>query len=238
MKGNCKVRFIVGKRGCGKSYLARTMIANCKRVLCYDSNRHDYTAGVVCDGLSVIKSYWRRVVGGPYQLIYRSDKPRADFDTVCKIVMAAGDTVFVVDEVDMYFDKGEPSEAFSDVIRRGRHNDIDLVGITQRPRQMGEIRSMANEVYIFETHEPSDLQYFKQSFSEKLVEMIKRLKQFEYVKVILPYDENALVVGRDDDDSQTINGAEIYQQQEPCVPVGLQPANGNQDCQDQPDTLA
>lgn len=243
MRGDSKVSFIVGKRGSGKTLLARELIKrqDCPRIVCYDSNGHDYSDGVVCNGIEQLKHYWRRVIDGPYRLIFRSESPRKDFETVCQLIMAAGNTVFVVDEVDMYFDDGQPSEAFGDVIRRGRHNDIELIGITQRPRQMGEIRSMANVLYIFETHEPSDLQYYKQSFSERLVERIRQLRQYEYVKAALPYDEDSLLICKEGDDKQSIKAdgaAEIHQQPSPGGSMGLRQADGDSPGPDQSNPMA
>lgn len=200
------------------------------RAVYYDSNGHDYTDGVVCDGVDALKCYWRRVIDGEYQIIFRSIMPRNYFDTVCRIVMAGGNLAFIVDEVDMYFKNGDPGEAFGDVIRRGRHHDVELIGITQRPRQMGELRSMANVLYIFETHEPSDLAYFRQAFSEKLIEMIKRLKQYEYVRVPLPYDESTLEICKEAIESAAntrTNDCQIHQQPQPGEPVGLRQADGD-----------
>lgn len=237
-KGNCGVNVIFGKRGGGKSFLAAGLVdrLDCSRVLYYDSNGHDYTGGVICEGLEQLKEYARRVVDGPFSIVYRSSRPRADFETVCKIVRAAGDVVFIVDEVDMYFKDSEPGEAFGDLIRRGRHDDIELIGITQRPRQMGEIRSMANMLYVFETHEQSDLSYFRQSFSDGLVERIKQLKKYEYIKVPLPYDESQLEICKEAEKggyTASDHRNEVDQQSQPGDTVGLQPANSDKDREDQ-----
>jgi len=219
IKGNSKVRVVFGKRGSGKTLLAGNLVQrlDCGRVLYYDSNGHDYSDGVVCEGVPALRQYWRRVVDGDFSIVFRSITPREDFGEVCALVMACGDMVFVVDEVDMYFDDGKPCEAFADVIRRGRHEDIELIGITQRPCAMGEIRSMAQELYLFDTHEPSDLSYYRQSFSEAIVEAIKQLKQFEYVKVILPYDESRLEICKEDNgQTRTITKpAEMDKPEEP-----------------------
>lgn len=228
MKGTSKVIFIIGKRGSGKTNLGRQLIrrTGSRRILCYDSNGHDYQGGVICQGIETLKNYWRQVNNGPFYIVFRSNQPRADFETVCKLVMAAGDMIFLVDEVDMYFNESEPPEPFADIIRRGRHHDIDLIGITQRPRRMGELRSMAEIIYIFDTHEPSDLQYFKTSFDDKLVEKIKRLKQYEYVLVELPYDNEKILIGKERDGQAfeiTANpgSAEVDQSGKPGEPMGL-----------------
>lgn len=217
IKGNCKRRVIFGKTGSGKTVLARNLVdaVDCDRILYYDSNGHDYSEGVICYGLDQFKQYSRRCIDGAFKIVYRTDQPRKDFAQICQIVMAAGDIVFVVDEMDMYFDKGEPGEEFADLIRRGRHEDIELIGISQRPRQLGEVRSMAHELYIFDTHEPSDLSYYRQSFSDGLVEKIKQLKQYEYVKVVLPYDETQLLIGKENDKFESPEQSEMDRPQEP-----------------------
>jgi hypothetical protein len=237
IKGNCKVRFVCGKRGSGKTLLARnqTRRIDCRRILYYDSNGHDYKDGVICNGLDELKRYWRRVIDGDFRIVYRSTQPRRDFPAVCRLVMAAGSMLFVVDEVDMYFTDADPGPEFGDIIRRGRHEDIELIGITQRPRAMGEIRSQAHELYIFETHEPSDLAYFKQSFSDVLIEKIKALREYEYVKVILPYDESALEICREahETDRQAATTADLDQPSMSGRAVGLQRENSGTDLPDQ-----
>lgn len=174
--------------------MTRNLCRQSKRVLFYDSNGGDYSDGVICDGLDELRRYWPRVVDGGFRIVYRSGRPVDDFPAVCELVKACGSMVFVVDECDMYFRKGEPPAEFVDVIRRGRREDVELIGITQRPRAMGELRSMVREMYIFETSEVMDLRWMKESFDSILVDAVKALRKFEYVKVVLPYDSYALQI--------------------------------------------
>ena len=178
--------------------LARNLSRQADRVLFYDSNGGDYAGGVICDGIEQLKAYWPRVVDGSFKIVFRSHKPIADFPIVCEMVKACGGMTFVVDEVDMYFDKSEPPAEFLDIIRRGRREDVELIGITQRPRRMGELRSMVRELYIFETTEVMDLRHFREAYGDALVDKVRQLKEFEYVKVVLPYDESTLQIFKEE----------------------------------------
>ncbi len=235
IKGNCEVIFIVGKRGGGKSNLACNMVKriDCDRILYYDSNNHDYTDGVICEGVETFKSYIRRVIDSAFKIVFRPGPgmARKYFADVCGIALSSGNLTYVADEVDMFFKKGEPSEELSDLIRRGRHEDITFIGITQRPKEMGEIRSMAGKMCIFETHEPSDLSYYKQSFSPVLVDKIKQLKQYEYVEVVLPFDETKLKIKKevDGETCEITTGAEVDQPTEPGNQVRLQSPDSSED---------
>lgn len=194
MESQAKRVMLIGKTGSGKTVKARNLCQSAQRILYYDSNGGDYGDGVICDGLPELKRYWPRVVDGKFSLIFRSGQPVDDFPAVCEMVKACGAMTFNVDECDMYFKKGEPPAEFIDIIRRGRREDIELIGITQRPRAMGELRSMVREMYIFETTEVMDLRWMKEAFGPELVDAVKSLRRFEFVKVELPYDSYNLQI--------------------------------------------
>lgn len=198
----------------------------------YDSNRGDYSGGVVVEGLPELKAYWRRVVDGQFQIVFRSLCPRAEFPAVCNLVMACGSMTLCVDEVDMYFEKGEPSTEFADVIRRGRREGVEVIGITQRPRRMGELRSMCRELYVFETTEIADLRYFKESFDDTCVEKIKTLRQYEYLYLPMPYDPEKIEVRKE----SNVGGAAIHHRRTiGCDPGGERP-QGSPDSGDSEDS--
>jgi len=220
---------ITGKTGSGKTNLARILTRKTPRCLWYDSNGGDYRDGVILDGLAELRQYWRRVVDGSFKMVYRSMCPRADFSQVCELVKACGSLTFCIDEVDMYFDKGEPSSEFADLIRRGRRESVEIIGITQRPRRMGELRSMCRELYVFETTEIGDLRFFKESFGDECVEAIRLLQQWEYLYIPMPYDPAKCEVRKEAMDHAARRQPEIHHGKGPCKDAGGECSQGQED---------
>lgn len=106
---------------------------------------------------------------------------------------------FVVEELDIYCQNGRTCPEFFQIIRRGRHCNVELIGVSQRPHGFGrDLTSQAKEFYIFNTREPKDIQYLKEYFGEYLAEQIGKLQQYEYVKAVEPFNESDITIGKDD----------------------------------------
>ncbi|GAF68885.1 unnamed protein product, partial [marine sediment metagenome] len=127
-----KIKLIFGKRGSGKSYLAKKLILAEPRVFIFDTIG-EYTDGVVFDNYEKLLAFWQDHYRGNFRLIYRPLKPDREIDWICKLVFALGDVCFVVEEIDCYCTAYDISDNFAHVIQRGRHKNISLIGITQRP---------------------------------------------------------------------------------------------------------
>jgi hypothetical protein len=191
------IAVIFGKRGSGKTVKARNLVAGRDRVLFYDTLCHDYHDGVVCDSLGELRAFWLKVYRGSFRIIYRPVDPEGDFAAVCKLVYAAGDMAFVVEEVDIFFRGGVTCPEFRHIIQRGRHEGIELVGVTQRPRGFGRLfTSQAERFYVFRATEPVDLDYFRDRLGEKVAAVLPELEQYHYVRYI--ESEQRYTVEKDD----------------------------------------
>ncbi|MCJ7805478.1 ATP-binding protein, partial [Patescibacteria group bacterium] len=98
-----KVIVIIGKRGSGKSYLARKLIEREPRLLIFDT-MSEYLDGVVFDAeeLQQFKAFWKHVYRRPFRLIYRPLVPEKEIDEIAELVYLLGNMTFVVEEVDCY----------------------------------------------------------------------------------------------------------------------------------------
>ena len=178
-----KVIIIIGKRGSGKSYLANKLIENERRLLVFDT-LGEYQSGVVFDAeyAERFKEFWRHVYRGNFRLIYRPLKPDAEIDDIAELVFLLGNMTFLVEEVDCYCTSYQISDAFAHIIQRGRHKDITLIGVTQRPYGIHRLlTSQAKELYVFSTNEPRDIDYLKTLLGVEVEEKIKSLGQYQYL---------------------------------------------------------
>jgi hypothetical protein len=178
-----KITLIFGKRGTGKSYLANKLIEQEKRLLIFDT-LGEYEQGVVFDAEYAEKflEFWRNVYRGNFRLVYRPLNPDQEIDDIAELVFALGNMTFLVEEVDCYCTSWQISEAFAHIIQRGRHKDISLIGVTQRPFGIHRLlTSQAKEIYIFGTNEPRDREYLKLFLGEQIEAKLDQLQQYQYV---------------------------------------------------------
>lgn len=176
------IKLIFGKRGCGKSVLAEILCRKCKCLLIYDT-LGEYTDGAIIEDLQTLKDFWSKVYRGNFRIIYQPVDPEGDFDSVCRLVYPCEDLTFLVEELDRYSKPLTLTLPFKNIIQRGRHNNIELIGITQRPHGVDKLlTSQAKEMYIFNTTEPRDIDYFKDTIGYPVVVKIADLKEYEYVK--------------------------------------------------------
>ncbi len=175
-----KVILILGQRGSGKSYLAKSMLKEYNRYLVYDT-LGEYEQGVFFNKLDDLKEFWLKVYQDNFRLIYQPTIPRADFDEVCDLVYACGDMLFLVEEIDSFCSAQDISLPFANITQRGRHKDITLIGVSQRPFGINRlITSQAKEVYSFLHREPRDVEYLK-FFIGSEAEKVRDLPRYHYL---------------------------------------------------------
>lgn len=120
------------------------------------------------------------------------------FEYVVRIVLAAKDLIFYVDEVDMFcsangmmaqrsafWNRPENKQrrpSFSDLLDRGRHDGIALVAISRLPAQVHrKLTGNVQEMRIFRQSEPNVLRYFADKAGQSMAQMLPQLGDYEYV---------------------------------------------------------
>lgn len=178
-----KIILIFGKRGSGKSYLVKKkLIAGAPRLVIYDT-LGEYTDGVIFEDLEKLNMFWRQTYRRPFRIIYRPLNPEAEIEQIAELVFALGDLTFVVEEIDCYCSAHQIAENFAHIIQRGRHKNITLIGVTQRPYGIHRLlTSQAKQIYVFNTNEPRDRDYLRELLGQEIDAKLDGLQQYQYVE--------------------------------------------------------
>lgn len=179
-----KIILVIGKRGSGKSYLVKKMIAAESRLFVFDL-MSEYKEGVVfgVENMRELAWFWRYFYKRNFRIIYRPIKPKTEIIKIAELVYALGDMCFVVEEIDSICTPWELPDPFAMIVQRGRHKNIKLIGVTPAPFGINrDLTRQAKEIYIFNTNEPRDIQYLSQLLGSEIAEKIPQLGQYSYLK--------------------------------------------------------
>lgn len=104
------------------------------------------------------------------------------FDWACRTAYAAGDLMFVVDEVDFYIKAGFAPKPFSKLVRYGRHKGVAMMCISRRPPDLWRnLTANTDNIYSFFMHEPRDLKYLADFMGDENAQKLKTLGKLEYM---------------------------------------------------------
>lgn len=194
-----KVKLIFGKRGSGKSYLAKKLIAAEQRLFIWD-RMGEYDQGVVftAEEKPMFQEFFQHVYRGKFRIIYRPLHPKEEIIWISDLVYTLGDVTFLVEEIDSICTPWIIEESFEAILNRGRHKDITLIGVTPAPFGIHrDLTRQAKEIYIFSTNEPRDREYLRNLLGSEIEEKLNGLGLYEYVLwQDLPAGQNQITVGK------------------------------------------
>jgi DNA helicase HerA-like ATPase len=136
---NAQVICIFGKRGEGKTTLAKSITLQTKHLV-FD-------------------------IIGEYQHLNRyipSSDTLNEFHTVCQQVWKQGNLLFVVEEAEMVMpNSATPLRGcIGNIVHRGRHRGIGLLTVTRRPANLHkDVLSFADHIFIFKLTLKRDIDY-------------------------------------------------------------------------------
>lgn len=147
----------------------------------------EYQTGVVCESLVTFWQVLKKVYNQPsFFIVYQPLNPVDDFGEVCSDIYTLGNICFLVEEIDSFLSlqTSNLDNSFLNIVQRGRHKMVELIGITQRPYSLPTIlRSQCKEMYSFRQFERRDIEWLRGIFGER-AEEIATLKQFEYLEFV------------------------------------------------------
>jgi len=183
------IRLVFGIRGCGKTVKVRNLIKDVRRLIVVDTVGTDYYDGVCFHSLIELRKFWEKVYSGDFRLIYKppgdDNEIREDVGKICAICQDIKNLTLVIEELNIIFDEKRPPTEFNRMLLSGRKDDIEFVGVAQRPFGFGrKFTSQAKEFYVFYSREPVDVRFFKQSLGTEAALEICTLEQYQYLKWI------------------------------------------------------
>lgn len=126
---------VLGASGSGKSAWIKRQIAKAPRLLIWDA-MHEYGAhgqvvnelGRLCEILSSEKRF--AVV---FQPVPDTAKRQQQFDLLCRIALATGNLMLVVEELRFVTKPSRAPVGWAQVCLTGRHKGLRVIGASQRP---------------------------------------------------------------------------------------------------------
>lgn len=192
--------FVCGRTGTGKSYLLHKLLDAETRLLVYLPKREEVTwRAIYFDALDKDEAirfweFWGRCVLTRadwvmrlhrFRLVYqpRDAFSPEEFEHLCLSAYLCGDLAFVAEDVMGYCGTiSQLGSGFKTLLTAGRTKGVTCYMVAQRPYRIPrEVTSQAREAYIFQSHEPADVDYVKDAFGLDAAERMGALGEYEYV---------------------------------------------------------
>lgn len=177
-----EVILITGQRGQGKTTFIKEEISKYDRVVIFDL----LGEFVYYDTAYNLKDFFRmlseRKEENFFVLNYYNPKnSEEDFLTICKAMNRMKDVMFVVDEIDYFCTTHSVPREFDEIVKRGRHQELQLIVATRRPHEIPPIiRSQVSQLITFRQIEPRDIDYLS-GIIDLPQDEISTLPKFEFI---------------------------------------------------------
>jgi len=205
---------IFGKRGAGKTHMIKRALMYCEPPIAvidilgnFNNIKNSYTTDSLSDALQNIKDYnvyneasehERNFMDevAPITILTPSDPDEA-IDFVSSLLWHEEGGTLVIDEADGFNIYNAP--CYSELIRYGRNKGVHLLTGCRRPAELDRnITAGANTIYIFQTQEPRDIEYFSKTLIGKAqAERLKNLPEFH--GLFINYDKKTIGIFKTDE---------------------------------------
>lgn len=180
IRSNDRVIFL-GKTGSGKTYLAKKLIKQYKRVVVYDAKHElgeltteDYITSNLSELKEIIQEHNFLTVYQPFDL------DKESFDGFCKTVFNRGNLTLFFDEIS-YISLTQEGY-FNKILRMGRSRGIGCWLCAQRPSWIDQfILSEAEHYFIFQMQLKADRQKICGVLGEEAEDKINSLKKYHFL---------------------------------------------------------
>jgi hypothetical protein len=173
----------MGRKGSGKTTLTRSLLHDEKRYIIADS-LNEYDAPQIAATESEISRECEKKLNGKLRLCIKVGSDQM-FDAACDAAYITGKVkpvLFVIEEADMRCSPSYVTPSLDRLIRYGRHWGVSILAVARRPAEVTRhLTAQADTIAVFRTHEPRDLEFFKQRCGEEFARALPKLKQYHYV---------------------------------------------------------
>jgi len=161
---------LIGRRGSGKSHLARKVALEAaapgnKLVLVHDT---------VMD--------WQRWIPSPLEGLYL--EPEATAEQMAQWALDSAPCTLIYDELDRAMPLNKPlPKPLEDIVRRGRHYGVSLIGCTQRPSLVStEVRALVTHAALFRITAWRDAKWIADNIDDQITpDQLKNLAVNQFI---------------------------------------------------------
>jgi hypothetical protein len=176
---------IAGRRGCGKSTVARRILERCPRIVLWDPlGEHDWCPNELAS-VGELERFlaWadgRDTFAARCTLQWGSLE--AEFGVVAEVVYEYGDLVLGVEEVPLICSPGALPDGFDRLVRLGRHQGVSVVYTGQRLTEVARRLTAATDYFILFRHsEPRDLDGIAERCGSEVAERVADLPRHGFL---------------------------------------------------------
>lgn len=174
---------IFGRKGSGKTTLARAMIKREPRYIIADS-LNEYDAPMTATDERELADHVRAKLQGKLRLCVKVGND-AMFDAACDAAKIAGSekpVLLVVEEADLRCSPAYVTASLDRLIRYGRHWGVSILAVARRPAEITRhLTAQADTVIAFRSVEPRDLDFFRKRCGEDFARRLPNLKRYRYI---------------------------------------------------------
>ena len=184
---------IFGKRGSGKTTTIKGQLENCRGpvvvidVLGNFNDEQYVQVEKIDDCVRVVRHYVQSSDKSELQkiIVLKPADPDVAVDYMSAVLWECGGGTLVLDEVDCFSVSAAP--CYDQLIRYGRNRNIDLITGCRRPAELSRnITAGANKLFVFQTQEPRDVDYYESTVLGADAEKLMAIPQ--YTGLFVDYD--------------------------------------------------
>lgn len=199
---DAKIWAVIGASGTGKGLWFKQQLKRMKpgRLVAWDfMNEYGEAAREVTSLEALRRAMLKAGEAGPLRLRYvpkgSGEKAlRKEFETLCELVYAWGNCVFIAEELANVTTPGWAPAAWRKMTTSGRHAGVHIVGFTQTPALVDKtFLGNANFVHVCALRETPHRQYVAQKIDVPLADVVA-LQKFEFIE--RDFDAGTLQKGR------------------------------------------
>ncbi len=168
----------LGRRGCGKSHLARRIQSAYPRKVIFDPlGEYSDADGVIChDFQSFAEAVLKTQNDHSFTLVYQFDIEREDhvgeFNQALRVLWHRGNLLVVCEEIQMLSAPHSLPMWMRNQLLTGRHRNNALLFTTQRPGECHKtIISQSNHVFCGSLHERNDVEYVRSVIGDRAYDL-------------------------------------------------------------------